>query len=134
MVKDMVKDKVKVKEKDMDKYKEKEKAIENVYQQSYPRKEGRAKGVQKAIIQIKNDADLKWFTQAVQNYKAHVEQTGTEKQYIKHFSTFVGSKDSPEWRDWIDHYCDKQGCLRQKRNETQEETIGRLYREYSGQT
>lgn len=70
--------------------------LESVYK-TYPRKEGKTKGLAKLKTQIKTPEDLEHLKAAVKNYRAKLESSGTETEFIKHFSTWVG-----EWRDWID--------------------------------
>ena len=114
--KDKVKVKDKVQDKEKEKVKEKERAsvmpeIDCVIEDSYfvyPRKEGKAKGIANLKKQIDKLDDFKLFHESVRNYKEHIDLTG---QYTKHFSTFVGSKAAPEWRDWLDHDCKKFNCM-----------------------
>lgn len=96
------------KDKDKDKDKErgsggKPKLLEKIDQvyQGYPRKEGKAKGVQSLLAQIKAGASLDEFDRAVKNYAAKVRSENTEPKFIKLFSTFVGSKDVPTWKDYL---------------------------------
>lgn len=63
----------------------------------YPRKIGKAKGLQKCKAQIKTKEDLECLKKAVEVYKSICQKEGTEKQYIKHFSTFMNC-----WRDYLD--------------------------------
>lgn len=69
--------------------------IERAYKQ-YPRKVGKSRGLDIAIKQVKDPPTLHALETAIKNYAAAVRRDGTEKKYIKHFSTFMG-----EWRDWI---------------------------------
>lgn len=64
---------------------------------SYPRKEGKSLGLRKLKSAIKTLEDFEDLKKAIDNYSKHCQKAGTEKQYIKHFSTFVS-----EWRDWLD--------------------------------
>jgi len=66
----------------------------------YPRKEGKnaARGKLKALIKTQKDFDD--FCQAVKNYAKLM--AGKEKQFIKHFSSFVGHKNGEVWRDYIE--------------------------------
>lgn len=70
--------------------------FDSVYK-TYPRKEGKAKGLALARTQIKTEADYQALARAIERYSKHVQDSGTEPKYIKHFSTFMGS-----WRDWLD--------------------------------
>lgn len=70
--------------------------------QKYPRKVGKAEGIARLKTMIKTDQDYQDFSKAIDFYIAYLKKAGTEAQYIKHFSTFVGSAGKPAWRDWLD--------------------------------
>ena len=53
--------------------------------------------MQKIQRQVKNQQQYDNFCRAIENYTLVCQKSGTEQNYIKHFSTFVG-----EWEDWID--------------------------------
>jgi len=85
------------KEKDKDKYiKNRKFDFENHYQ-LYPRKAGKTKGLTICQREIKTEQDFENLRKAILNYKQICETNKTEKQFIKHFSTFMGS-----WRDYLD--------------------------------
>ena len=63
--------------------------IESLYEQ-YPQKKGKAKGIQKALNLIKTKKlTLQQLKICIENYKQ--ETKNYDKQYIKHFSTFMNS-------------------------------------------
>lgn len=64
---------------------------------AYPRKEGKSEGLERLGKQVKTRADLDALKRAIANYAEQQRLDGTEREYMKHFSTFVSS-----WRDWID--------------------------------
>lgn len=68
--------------------------LESAYQR-YPRKEGKAKGMIILARDIKSPEDLRSFGMAVDNYAK--QKLGTERQFIKLFSTFAGC-----WTDYIE--------------------------------
>ena len=72
--------------------------FESIYKK-YPRKMGKQRGMEKCRSQIKTMEDLQKLERAVDNYGRYVK--GTDDQFIKHFSTFMGC-----WRDWVDFYTD----------------------------
>jgi len=78
--------------------------LERLYKM-YPRKQGKAEGLARLRTQIKSKQDYDAFEFAVQKYREHLEESGTERQYIMHFSTFVGTKSIPRWRDWLEDDC-----------------------------
>lgn len=72
-----------------------EQEIESIYNSNYPLKKGKTKGIKKLAKEIKSEEDLEKLKKAVVNYST--DRTGSEPQFIKHFSTFAG-----EWKDWVD--------------------------------
>jgi len=66
--------------------------VEQLYLK-YPRKEGKTKGIQKLSKEMKTPEDLTLLEKSISNY---TKVCGTEKKYIKHFSTFAGC-----WRDYL---------------------------------
>ncbi len=64
--------------------------FEGVYKE-YRRKEGKAAGFKKLNKVIKTQAQFEDLQRALRNYNRLLDQRKTEKQYIKHFSTFVNS-------------------------------------------
>ncbi len=70
--------------------------FESIYQE-YPRKLGKAKGLKIAEREIKTEADFDRLLIAVKRYAGHVRRENVEANYVKHFSTFMGS-----WQDWLD--------------------------------
>ena len=69
-----------------------------VYQQ-YPRKDGKTAGITRIKGQINTQVQFEKFTRAVQHYRDYHLSRGTDKQYIKMFSSFC-SKDV--WVDWVE--------------------------------
>ncbi len=70
--------------------------FEEVYK-GYPRKEGKAGGLRIFNKVIKTQSDLANLYLAITKYREHHKTAGTERKFIKHFSTFMG-----EWKDWLD--------------------------------
>lgn len=72
--------------------------FEAIYQE-YPRKDGKQQGLRICKARIKNQEDYDKLLCAVRRYRAQCDREGTEKQFIKHFSTFMfGDK----WKDWLE--------------------------------
>lgn len=69
----------------------------------YPRKQGKAEGIARLKQMIKTDQDYQDFQRAIANYNNHLRKQQTEAQFIKHFSSFVGTMAKQTWRDWLDH-------------------------------
>lgn len=70
--------------------------LEKVYE-IYPRKEGKQRGMSIVRRDIRTPDDLDRVRSAISRYRDHIAKEGTEKRYVKHFSTFMSS-----WRDWLD--------------------------------
>ncbi len=70
--------------------------FESLYQK-YPKKIGKAKGVAKCRAEITTQEDFDLLATAIERYRSHCKAKGIEEQFIKHFSTFMGS-----WREWLD--------------------------------
>lgn len=70
--------------------------FEKIYAE-YPRKEGKKKGFEKLRKIITDPAIFSNVMQSVINYAAICKRDGTERKYIKHFSTFIG-----EWEDFLE--------------------------------
>lgn len=68
--------------------------IEEAYKK-YPLKKGKTVGVKKLVRQIQSETDLDQLILAIQNYAAEVKST--DRQYIKHFSTFASC-----WQDYVE--------------------------------
>jgi hypothetical protein len=75
--------------------------LNGIYRE-YPRREGRAKAFAVLKATIKSPADLEALRKAVANYRAHCVREKTEKKFTRMFSTFVGPRGVPSWRDWIE--------------------------------
>lgn len=92
-------DKDKDKDKDLNSLKSAEKLsldLDSVYK-IYPLKKGKERGIKIAKAQIKTTEDLENLKKAIETYKSDLAKNGTEKKFIQHFSTFMGS-----WKDWLD--------------------------------
>ncbi len=61
----------------------------------YPRKVGKSRGIKICSKDIKTAQEYQLLSEAIEKYSKHCAASGTEPQYIKHFSTFMA-----EWRDW----------------------------------
>lgn len=68
----------------------------------YPRKEGKADGMATLKKTIINETQLKELHLAVKNYTEDCKISNRERRYIRQWSSFIGSKEKPFWRDWID--------------------------------
>lgn len=103
--------------------------LEEIYEK-YPRKEGKTRGIAKLRSSVKNLQDLEEFKKAVDNYTQHLKKSQTEKQYIKHFSTFVG-----EWRDWLEERAGESVDVKKKsRQEANEAFIRKVEAERAAKT
>jgi hypothetical protein len=69
--------------------------IERVYSELYPLKKGKARGLEILRTKIKTEEDYRDFTRSVENYALECKINGTEKKYMKHFSTFANC-----WTDY----------------------------------
>lgn len=90
------------KEKDKEKEKEKECAkfdFEEPYH-AYPRKLGKAQGMKRLESMVKDQETYDAFCRAVQNYARMCQ--GKDPNYIKHWSSFVGTANAQTWRDYVD--------------------------------
>jgi hypothetical protein len=63
----------------------------------YPRKQGKGKGLARCKAQVKTQEDYNALSRAIDKYRMYCLKEKTERQFIKHFSTFMS-----EWRDWLD--------------------------------
>ncbi len=71
--------------------------FESVYA-LYPRKDGKAKGIAKCKAQIRTPERFAEFRLAVEHYAEKVRAEGTERRFVKQFSTFM----APDvWVDYI---------------------------------
>lgn len=70
--------------------------LEALYQ-NYPRKEGKKKGLEKLQREIKTKEQYDKVLIAVQNYANECKTENRERQYIKHFSTWVSV-----WEDYLE--------------------------------
>ena len=68
--------------------------FEEIYK-IYPLKKGKERGMKLCASKIKTQDDFDLLKTAVMNYAKECEREGKEKQFIKHFSTFMGC-----WRDY----------------------------------
>lgn len=72
--------------------------FESVYEE-YPRKEGKQKGLDLCKAKIKTQEDYEKLLCSVRRYRAHCDKVGTQREFIKHFSSFISSGS---WKDWAD--------------------------------
>lgn len=70
-------------------------AIETIYREIYPLKKGGTKGTEKILKEWREGDTPGDLASAATRYREDVK--GTDKKYIKHFSTWAS-----EWRDWLD--------------------------------
>ena len=98
---DKDKDKDKVKYKDKDKNKEKDKDIEQFSFEAlylkYPRKDGKEKGLATCKNKITTKDKYDALSKSIDNYCVLIKKDGTERKYIKHFSTFMNC-----WEDYLE--------------------------------
>ena len=70
--------------------------------EKYPRKIGKSDALSCFDRLILSQADFDSLIEAVTRFRSHHEGRGTEAQYIPHPATFLGTKEIPRWRDWLD--------------------------------
>lgn len=93
-------------DKELEEEKEEEKGVslsrpfdfDSAYQ-LYPSKLGKAEGLARLPKLITTQDQFDNFVRAVKNYSEHCKVTGT---YAKYFSSFVGTKKSQPWTDYVD--------------------------------
>lgn len=68
----------------------------------YPRKEGKSAGMKRLKTLIKDPDTFAAFCRAVTNYAQKCKAENAEVRFIKHWSSFVGTKGSEPWRDYVD--------------------------------
>lgn len=94
------KDKEKDKDKDKDQDKEKRNFDFEILYQKYPLKKGKSEGIARLKVLIKTYEDYQLFSKSIDKYIQVIHRDGTQPQYIKHFSSFVGSGKIQPWRDF----------------------------------
>jgi hypothetical protein len=72
--------------------------FESLYRK-YGRKEGKAEGIKRCVAQIKTQDQYDALSKAIDRYVEHCKKTD---QYLKHFDSFLGSKKSQPWKDWLE--------------------------------
>lgn len=87
--------------------------FETVYK-NYPRKIGKTKGINQLKRQVRRQEEFDHFSKAVCKYRELCETQKTEKQFIMHFSTFVGTPQAPRWRDYLDDEVDSSNLKKEK--------------------
>jgi hypothetical protein len=70
---------------------------------------------------IKTQQDYDAFCLAVKNYSKFV--AGKERQYIKQFSSFVGTKNKQTWRDYLES--DVVAAVKPKKIEVENYDLGK---------
>lgn len=68
----------------------------------YPRKIGKTDASQRYQRLIKNQEDHNLLLKAIEQYRTKILENKTDKQYIKHFTSFLGTQERQCWRDWLD--------------------------------
>lgn len=66
----------------------------------WPRKIGKAKGMARLVAMVRDQKTYDLFAKAVRNY-AQVTN-GRDDEHKLHWSSFVGTKAAPLWRDYVD--------------------------------
>ena len=74
----------------------------DAFWQRYPRKIDKAEARDRFHRLIKTPGEVTELRAAVERFRAHHEGKGTDAKYIPHPATFLGTKDIPRWRDWLD--------------------------------
>lgn len=68
----------------------------------FPRHEGKAGGMKQVVEQVKTVETFGQLKQAIENYAALTKHRKTETQFMKLWSTFIGTKKSGyPWREYI---------------------------------
>ncbi len=70
--------------------------------EKYPRKIAKSDAQARFDRLIRSQEDFDSLLEAVAKFRAHHEGKGTEAQYIPHPATFLGTKEIPRWRDWLE--------------------------------
>lgn len=65
----------------------------------YPNKKGKGDAISKWVALRKNGTTVEQLTKALDNYIAEIKRKGTDKDYIKYGSTFLGKKKG--WEDYV---------------------------------
>lgn len=87
--------------------------FESVYK-NYPRKIGKTKGIAQLKRQVRKQEEFDAFYKAVLKYREICEAMKTEKQYIMHFSTFVGTPQAPRWKDYLEDGVDTSDLKKER--------------------
>ncbi len=74
-----------------------QKRLEEIYKTKYPRHLGKSGGMAYLRNHCKTADKLDQLEIAIDNYVKFIQAEGTEKQFIKYFSTWAR-----EWKDWLD--------------------------------
>lgn len=97
------KNKIKKEDKELDKDKEEECFFDfEIPYSFYPLKKGKAEAFTRLEKQITSQEEFSSFCQAVKNYAEECRINETSQNYIKHFSSFVGSRELKPWKDFVD--------------------------------
>lgn len=70
--------------------------------EKYPRKIAKSDARARFERLILTEEDHTALLEAVSRFRTHHEDRGTEAKYIPHPATFLGTKEVPRWRDWLD--------------------------------
>lgn len=70
--------------------------------QKYPLKKGKEAGIKGCLEQILTQEDFDALSGAIDRYTADLKANRTETKFIKHFSSFIGTKRTGfPWREWL---------------------------------
>lgn len=72
----------------------------------YPLKKGKTQGLARLKTMIKTKEQYDQLSKAIDLYADECKKT--DPKFIKHFSSFVGTKSSQTWRDWLEATPKKQ--------------------------
>lgn len=70
--------------------------------EKYPRKVAKSDAQARFGVLIRSQEDFDSLIEALSRFRAHHESAGTEARFIPHPATFLGTKEIPRWRDWLD--------------------------------
>lgn len=68
----------------------------------YPRKIAKSDAQARFDRLIRSQEDFYSLLEALARFRDFHEEKGTESRFIPHPATFLGTKEIPRWRDWLD--------------------------------
>lgn len=74
----------------------------SLFWNTYPRKVGKSDAKQRFKTLIQTEDEFRGVLLALSHFRSHHESRGTDEKYIPHPTTFLGTKEIPRWRDWLD--------------------------------